>query len=645
MLKNIVALILLLTATVGQAAEFTNEECLDCHGIESFAVPTGKHGEGPKRALGLNDEAFYDSAHGKLACVECHTGIEKLPHKKGKLAEVNCVDCHIENNRVENVGNLKRKKSRQHRKFTTRVRVDESTRLYVDSIHANKNVKDNAHCSSCHTAHYVYPADNPKSTTYRENSPEMCGECHEKSLREYRRSIHGAALKTPWKGKSATCTDCHSAHEISKTRGLDAHRVVTKNCGNCHEMEVASYMSTTHGQLAWLGNKDVPRCVDCHRGHDTRAIDDPESKVSKQNKLKTCRECHKDASSSIVEYKAHGNTSNFDRYPAMWITGKLMLFIVLLVLIFFYSHSLLWFYREYKNRVIATFTKDSLTVKYRVKPEKKHSDVHFQRFPWYWRLNHWALALSVMTLVLTGMAVMYPDTRWAVAIVSAMGGSHVFGIIHRTAGVIFLTAVFGHGIAVIMRVRKDRNFRWFGPDSLLPRKKDWEDMKGQFLWFFNKGKEPKFDRWAYWEKFDYWAVYWGAFVIGSSGVVLWASPFLLRFTPGWVFNIASIAHGVEAFLAVTTLFVVHFFNNHFRPAKFPLDTVMFTGSWDLEEFREERPLEYERLKASGELEKRLVKPPSKMANIIFHILGFTLLGFGISLLVLVLIGFNTRGIV
>jgi len=90
---------------------------------------------------------------------------------------------------------------------------------------------------------------------------------------------------------------------------------------------------------------------------------------------------------------------------------------------------------------------------------------------------------------------------------------------------------------------------------------------------------------------------------------------------------------------------VHFFNNHFRPSKFPLDTVMFSGSWDLEEFKEERPLEYERLLASGELEKHLVKPPTKQANIIHHVLGFTLLTIGILLLILVMIGFANRGLV
>jgi len=397
-------------------------------------------------------------------------------------------------------------------------------------------------------------------------------------------------------------------------------------CGHCHQDEVRSYMSTTHGQLAWLGNENVARCIDCHNGHKTHKKDDPLSKISKQNQLETCKECHKDASDKIVQYHPHGNTHDFEKYPYMFIVGKFMVWVVIFVLIFFYSHSILWFIREYKERNIVWFTQNSKSVPVHVKPKKFDSGVHFQRFNIWWRLNHWVLALSVMTLTLTGMAVMYPDTGWAMSLISAVGGTGTFGIIHRTVGVIFLISVFGHGIVVL---------KW----------KDWHDMKAMFMWFFGRGKQPALDRWTYWEKFDYWAVYWGALVIGLSGIVLWASPILLRFLPGWSFNVATIAHGVEAFLAVATLFVVHFFNNHFRPEKFPLDTVMFTGSWDLEEFKHERPLEYARLKASGELEKHLVKPPGKHKNIIFHIIGFTLLATGITLLAMVVIGFVKHGLI
>ncbi|HOS87696.1 MAG TPA: aminotransferase class I/II-fold pyridoxal phosphate-dependent enzyme, partial [Burkholderiaceae bacterium] len=42
---------------------------------------------------------------------------------------------------------------------------------------------------------------------------------------------------------------------------------------------------------------------------------------------------------------------------------------------------------------------------------------------------------------------------------------------------------------------------------------DIRDIRDMFLWFFNRGPMPKFDRWTYWEKFDFWAVFWGMFAI------------------------------------------------------------------------------------------------------------------------------------
>ena len=656
MLKNLILILFFIStplyAVVTEtqpSMDVSDEQCLECHGVKGFSAIDESEGGYQKRPLDVNLHAMRQSLHGELRCVDCHDDIKELPHKKDKgrmlaLKAVDCVSCH-EKLDPEIIRENTKRKGRSASVLAKMPGVVINTKKYKQSIHGDPEKDNNASCETCHTAHYVFSSDDPRALNYRENSPEMCGECHEKELSLYKKSVHGAALKTPWKGDSATCTDCHSAHDITEAESLGAHRIVTKNCGNCHEKEAHSYMSTTHGQLAWLGNKEVARCVDCHRGHDTHKIDDPQSMVSTQNKLETCRECHKDAGEGIVQYRAHGNTSDFEKYPGMYIVGKFMVGIVILVLIFFYTHSLLWFIREYKERTVVWYTDNSRSIPVHVKPEKPHSDKHFQRFSWYWRLNHWALALSVMTLTLTGMAVMYADTEWAIKAINAVGGPAVFGIIHRVAGVIFLVSVFGHGAVVLRRVLKDKNFQWFGPDSLLPRWKDWEDMKGMFRWFLGKGKQPKLDRWTYWEKFDYWAVYWGAIVIGLSGVVLWASPYLLKFVPGWTFNIATIAHGVEAFLAVATLFVVHFFNNHFRPEKFPLDTVMFTGSWDLEEFKHERPLEYARLKESGELEKHLVPPPSKKADIIYHIIGFTLLATGITLLAMVVAGFIQHGLV
>ncbi len=618
--------------------EIAEADCLSCHGQKGFSVPLGRNGAPPYRHLDVDAGTLHASVHGSYSCLDCHADIEQLPHKVD-LQTVDCISCHIQ----QGEGAAPERTPWLH---SDSLDLVIQTKQYTRSVHAKQqDAKNNASCADCHTAHYVFPSSDPRSTVYKLNSPQTCGACHEKELAEYRQSIHGASLKTPWKGESATCTDCHSAHQIAKSGVLSTHRVITEECGSCHAKEVRSYKITTHGQLAWLGDKDAAQCKDCHDPHNTHKVDSPASLVSGENRLKTCHKCHEDAGPDFIHYRAHADIGDFERNPELWWLGGIMIGIIILTLIFFYSHSMLWFWRELKSRPYEWVVVDGKRFRVRAKRIKHNSGKNFQRFSWQWRLNHWALALSVLTLVLTGMVVMFPDTGWAEFIIGLFGGPRGFGLIHRSAAVVFLIAVFGHGIAVLWRTSRDKDFDWFGPDSLLPRKKDWEDMKGQFRWFFDKGEPPRFDRWAYWEKFDYWAVYWGAFVIGVSGIILWFSPFFSRFLPGWAFNLSSLAHGLEAFLAVMTLFVVHFFNNHFRPSKFPLDTVMFTGSWDLEEFREERPEEYDRLKASGELEKRIVPPPSKEFKTVSYVLGFTLLGIGLILLVLVTVGFFQRGLV
>jgi cytochrome b subunit of formate dehydrogenase len=147
-----------------------------------------------------------------------------------------------------------------------------------------------------------------------------------------------------------------------------------------------------------------------------------------------------------------------------------------------------------------------------------------------------------------------------------------------------------------------------GPDTMLLTKVDLRDFVGSLKWFVGRGPRPRYGRWTYWEKFDYFAVFWGIFIIGSTGLMLWFPVFFTRFIPGAVINVATIIHSDEALLATGFIFTVHFFNTHLRPEKFPMDTVVFTGRMPLAEFKRDKPAEYDALVASGKLEQNLVEP-------------------------------------
>ena len=157
-----------------------------------------------------------------------------------------------------------------------------------------------------------------------------------------------------------------------------------------------------------------------------------------------------------------------------------------------------------------------------------------------------------------------------------------------------MVAVFAWHIvyAAIHIARNWSTFKVFGPYSLMPNWQDAADFAAMFKWFVGRRPRPTFDHWNYQQKVDYWAPFWGIAMLVATGAMLWFKTLTAAYLPGWAFNVAAVAHGDEALLAAAYLFTVHYFVNHWRPDKFPLDIVMFTGSMPLEEFKREYAVEY-----------------------------------------------------
>jgi cytochrome b subunit of formate dehydrogenase len=432
------------------------------------------------------------------------------------------------------------------------------------------------------------------------------------------------------------CSDCHTTHDIASPKLASVRHAITRNCGGCHTDSYESYRETYHGQVHSLGYEYTAKCYDCHGSHGVKRVSDPTSRMHERNRLETCRTCHKNATAGFVTFQPHGNAHDFKKYPHIWLTSKGMIGLLVGTFAFFWLHSALWFYREWRDRregkTRPHVAADALPAAARGR--------HFERFHWLWRLAHLVFAVSLMVLTLTGMTALYAESAWAPVVVRMLGGPQSAAFIHRIFAVIFAFVFLAHLAWMAIHLAKRwRTFRIFGPTSLIPGPQDLWDAVAMFKWFFGRGPRPVFDRWTYWEKFDYWAPFWGVTIIGVSGFMMWFPELTARYLPGWVFNVAMIAHGEEAFLAAVFLFTVHFFNNHFRPDKFPLDIVMFTGSMPMEEFARDHALEYQRLVASGELEKYLVDAPSRPFTTGAKVLGFSLIAFGLFLLLLVFVGF------
>ena len=550
----------------------------------------------------------------------------------------------------------------------------EAVARYYETVHGTALTRAGltvtATCNDCHGAHRVLPADSPQSSLHRTAVAATCGACHEGVRETFEESSHGAALAAGTRatdGRPApVCTDCHRAHEIVRTDEPVWYRGVVEECGECHARVYDTYFETYHGKASRLGSGLVARCADCHTAHAMRAASDLRSSVHPANLVRTCARCHPRANWNFVQYRPHGDHRDRVRYPELFWAWAFMTALLVGVFGFFGLHTLLWLARLATDRVLRAFRRlgaPSSPAATSGSPDRPASagpgpreggagspwtrsvsaadrggGPYLRRFSPLERFLHGTVIVSFFGLVLTGLPLHFSYAPWARVVMAAVGGVGAAGFVHRVCAAITFGYFFTHLASVALRWRRARDRRGFftGPDSMVPRLQDLRDVRDMFRWFLRLGPRPRFDRFSYMEKFDYWAVFWGVAIIGGSGLLLWFPEFFSRFLPGWVFNVATIVHGDEALLAAGFIFTIHFFNVHFRPEKFPIDLVVWTGRATAEYMREEHPLEYERWVREGRLAEKVVPPPSRAAYLWGLALGFAALALGVFLIVLVI---------
>jgi cytochrome b subunit of formate dehydrogenase/nitrate reductase gamma subunit len=227
----------------------------------------------------------------------------------------------------------------------------------------------------------------------------------------------------------------------------------------------------------------------------------------------------------------------------------------------------------------------------------------YWRFGVFHRFIHLVMMITFTGLALTGLPLKYSDAFWSQGLITLWGGVKGAGLFHRWfAGITF--GYFSFHLLWILYYRIIMKGNILGPDSMIPTMRDFKDLYQHIAYFLGKGDAPKFGKFTYWEKFDYWAVFWGIAFIGGSGLVLWFPEFFSRFFPGFFFNIAYTIHSDEALLAVGFIFIVHLYNAHFRAGVFPIDKSIFTGKIEAKEIMERHPLEWEDLNRQPEKKEK-----------------------------------------
>ncbi len=261
----------------------------------------------------------------------------------------------------------------------------------------------------------------------------------------------------------------------------------------------------------------------------------------------------------------------------------------------------------------------------------------FVRFTRAQRYMHAVLFSTFLGLAGTGLPLRFSQSIWARRMASSVGGFGAILFFHKICAIVLTIAFALHLKEIFKRglLNREKGIFW-GATSMVANWKDVKDIFAHFRWFVGLGPRPIFERYAYWEKFDYWAVFWGMLVIGFSGYAMWFAPFFAHFLPGWALNAVLVIHSEEGLLAILFIFSIHFVNTHLRPGSFPMDMVIFTGVESEEEFKSKRAVEYQRLELQGKLETRVGEKPATWLVNVSRVIGTTAIVIGLVLLVLTL---------
>lgn len=262
------------------------------------------------------------------------------------------------------------------------------------------------------------------------------------------------------------------------------------------------------------------------------------------------------------------------------------------------------------------------------------NNLRIRRFTPLQRLFHFLLILSFLIQAATGLCRMYIETAWGQRLGRLFGGYDAALEVHKIVGLLMIVGFIFHAAFMLIRVNwKHWKESLFGPDSIVPGTKDAAQFFQHLGWFLGMRRAPEFDRWGYWEKFDYWAVFWGMVIIGVTGLLLAYPIASSRLMPGWGLNVAFWIHRIEALLAIGHVFIIHFFIAHLRRRNFPMDRTMFEGSADLHAVHHERPLWIARLDADGRLVGLQVPEAVPIEKGIYYVFGLTAVAFGLYLLI------------
>jgi cytochrome b subunit of formate dehydrogenase len=591
--------------------KYTKVECTTCHDDVSHDFAGSIH------------ESLF--ASGKMSCTSCHTihprgnghseplyacgnchqneeaQYRTSVHRAGRLPDdgaATCGDCHGSHHIVavadttspvhphnvpKTCGGCHAKDAPITKDF---VRLPVVVPAYLASVHGQgwKEGKPTAVCTDCHGSHDSRLASDPASHINRANVAATCGRCHQEIAGQYGRSIHGKAVAIGIHD-APTCTDCHSEHLIKghqdPTASISPERRAREICGDCHTNPeliakygltrgvVETYLDSYHGWAMSRGSDLVATCTDCHTVHEIRSPADSLSTVNPANVVHTCSRCHQDASVTFARSYTH-RAALEARGPNAWVR-RLYLWLIAGVLGGMALHNVVIARHEFK---------------------KHFAHVRTEPYIRRWRraemVQHMVLFLSFAGLALTGFALRFP-TAWWVRLIGLGGHESMRANLHRSFAVILVATALYHTIWIVATRRGRLSLR-----EMAPAFHDVRQVRENIMFHLGRrSSRPAFRTFDYTQKAEYWALVWGTWVMAITGLVLWYPAIATSHMPAWIVRVSETVHFYEAILAVSAIFIWHFFFVMLLPVVYPMSTTWIDGRMPAHEWQEFHAGEFE----------------------------------------------------
>ena len=549
-----------------------DKDCLQCHGTKVQKLG------GAKQTPPFVDLAkFRSSVHGGNGCVSCHSDLDGAKHPGGTAVKpVTCGTCH-----------------------------EKPEASFNASVHGAARKGGNsgaAGCVECHGSHEIVPFASSSSPVNRANIGATCGTCHADVQKEFQDSIHGQAIAKGFQD-APTCTDCHGDHRIESLKHASSVKMAEQVCIRCHASQrmnakfnlpanrVSTFLGSYHGLAGRMGDQQAANCASCHGFHKILPSSDPRSTIHPDNLAKTCQKCHPGTTENFALGKIHSDGSDIsgpgDKINRWVKSGYLLLIFATIGGMLF--HNLLILYRK---AMAARRNPERVVV--RMKPLD--------------RIQHALLAASFIYLVVSGFALKFPDS-WLTYLVGSSEGFRRIG--HRTSAIVMMALSVAH----VLYALGTRDGRQFVKD-MFPERKDLLDVLRNVRHLLHpRSPRPKFGRFGYAEKAEYWAVVWGTFIMGGTGLMLWFKVSATQYMPRWVVDVALTVHLYEAILASLAILVWHFYFVIFDPDVYPLNWAVLDGKVTRHYHHDEHPLEqpnyipgFEESEESEEIEAEQVPP-------------------------------------